>query len=156
MRDLWQGLRSHPATTAMLLAAWLATWIVTIVTWKRDAAGHSVGMAPAGIALHFALPLLVGAVVALVGGSASALRLRTCALAGLGFGLVEFGVLAVVDLFWLPSVEAPPPVLEQVAGAAVGAVLYAAICVVLSIGGGALSAAVAARPQSGPGGQGRR
>ena len=150
MHHLWQGLRRHPATTALVSAAWLATWLVTVVTWKRDATGHSIGMAPSAIALHVALPLLVGVVVSVFGSPSPASRLKACALAGFGFGLLEFGILALVDLVWLPAVEAAPPISEQAAGTAVGAILYATLCVVLSIIGGTLSAGLAARLHLGP------
>ena len=145
MHHLWQGLRRHPATTALLSAVWLATWLVTVVTWKRDVAGHSIGMAPSAIALHLTLPLLVGIVVAGFGSPSPASRLKACALAGFCFGLLEFGILALVDLLWLPAAEAAPAVSEQAAGTAVGAILYATLCVVLSIVGGFVSAGVAAR-----------
>jgi hypothetical protein len=146
MHDLWQKLGRHPLATSMFAVLWLVTWLVTVLTWERDAAGYSIGMNLIAIPLHLALPLVLGVVVARCWADAPGARAKRCALAGLVFGFVEFGVLWLVDVLWLPALETEPAFLDEAAGALVGATLYAAGCVVLAMLGGALSARLVPDP----------
>jgi len=140
MHTVWQGLHRHPLATSSFTLLWLATWVVTVLTWERDAAGYSIGMSPSAIPLHFALPVFLGVIVGLYATTTLGFRARRFALAGAVFGVVEFAILALVDLVWLPAVEVPQPVSELVVGAMVGAVIYGGICAVLSLLGGGLGA----------------
>ena len=145
MRRLWHSVHTQPLAALLFLALWLTTWLVTVVTWERDAAGFSIGMAPLAIPLHLLLPLVLGALVWLYRSSAPSTLLRSCAFIGAIFGLVHATVFSLVDVLWLPQVESSPPLGELAAGAAVAAVVYAGVCVVLSTIGGAISRACAAR-----------
>jgi apolipoprotein N-acyltransferase len=138
MRRLVQTLRRHPLATAIFTVLWLATWLVTILTWERDAAGRSVGMHRVAIPLHFVLPLVLGTVLALAAPGDRA-PVRRCVLGGIIFGIVEFVILALFDALWLPAPEPPTPVGELVIGTAAGAVLYAVACAVLSALAGGLA-----------------
>lgn len=144
MRQLWQGVRTHRWPLLLFLGLWLGTWVVTVVTWERDAAGFSIGMAPFAIPLHLLLPLVLGALMWLYRSDAPGALLRTCAFAGAIFGIVHAAVFSLVDLLWLPQVESPPPFAELAAGALLTAALYAGGCVVLSTVGGRFSRACAA------------
>jgi hypothetical protein len=148
MHRVWRWLRRHPVATSLFAVLWLATWVVTVLTWERDATGYSIGMSPSAIPPHLVLPLLLGIIVGLYTTAAAGLRTKRCAVAGLVFGLVEFGILALVDLAWLPQVEAEQPFGEMVVGSIIGAILYAGGCAVLGVLGGGLYAGLAAR--SGP------
>jgi hypothetical protein len=127
----------------LFVGLWLATWVVTVVTWERDAAGFSIGMNPVAIPLHMVLPLLLGTLIGRYGSAPPATLSRTCGFAGAVFGVVHFALLALVDVLWLPEVESSPPFTELVGGALVGAFLYALICVALSMIGGRASQALA-------------
>jgi hypothetical protein len=152
MHESRQGLRGRPFGAALLAALWLATWLLTVLTWERDAAGYSIGMAPIAIPLHLVLPLLLGVVVAHYRDDPPGARAKACALAGLVFGFLEFGVLCLMDLLWIPPVESPQPFWELAAGVLVGAVVYAAVCVILGMLGGALRAGLATSTHHGGGG----
>jgi hypothetical protein len=145
MRRLWPGVRAHRLAALFFLGLWLATWLVTVVTWERDAAGFSIGMAPFAIPLHLLLPLVLGALMWLTRSDAPGTLLRTCALAGAIFGIVHAAVFSLVDLLWLPQVESPPPFAELAAGALLTAAMYAGACAGLSVIGGGFSRACAAR-----------
>lgn len=140
MYNVWRWLRRHPLATSLFGLLWLATWALTVLTWERDAAGYSIGMSPSVIPLHCALPVFLGVIVGLYATAALGFRARRFALVGAVFGVVEFVILALVDLVWLPAVEVPQPLSEMVVGAIVGALIYAGISAVLSILGGGLGA----------------
>lgn len=132
--------RWRPA--GVFLALWFATWLVTVLTWERDAAGHSIGMAPPAIALHLVLPIVLGLVVVAWRAHGSSRSYGgQCALAGAVFGFFEFGVLALVDVLWLPQLETALPASEFLLGTLAGAVAYSALCVLLCLLGGWLGKA---------------
>ena len=141
MRRRWHDLCPHRLAAILFLVLWFVTWLATIVTWERDAAGFSVGMGSLVRPLHLALPLLLGVLAGLYRGKPLRTLLGICALAGVTFGAVHFAILALVDALWLPSVEASPPFLELAAGAMVGALLYAGACTLLCMLGGGLGLA---------------
>jgi len=145
MRQLWHDIQTHRLATLLFLLLWAATWLVTVVTWERDAAGFSIGMAPLAIPLHLVLPLTLGALITLYRSNTPGTLLRTCALAGAIFGVVHFAILSLVDVLWLPEVESSPPFADLAGGTIVGAFVYAGVCVVLSMIGGGVSRALAAR-----------
>lgn len=145
MRHLWQGIRTHRLSGLLFLALWLATWVVTVVTWEQDANGFSLGMEPLAVPLHLVLPLILGALVRMYGSNAPGTFLRTCALAGTIFAIAHFAILSLVDVLWLPELQFSPPFAELAAGTMFGAILYAAVCVVLSMIGGGVSRAFVVR-----------
>jgi len=144
MHDLWRRLGRHPLATSLFAALWLVTWLVTALTWERDAAGYSIGMNPIAIPLHVILPLALGVVVARCWADGPTARTKRCATAGLVFGFAEFAVLWLVDVLWLPALEIEPRFVDAAAGALVGAALYAAGCAALGMLGGALTAGMTA------------
>lgn len=144
MRQLWQALLRHPMAIAVFSLLWLVTWGVTVLTWERDAAGYSIGMAPGAIPLHLILPILLGGVVGLYATNPPGVNAKGCTLAGLALGLVQFGVLSIVDFLWLPAAEPGLPIGDLVAGTLVGAVAYAGVCAVLGVLGGGIRAGLGA------------
>jgi len=144
MREIWHGIRTHRLAALLFLVFWGSAWLLTVITWERDAAGYSVGMNSIAIPLHFVLPLVVGGLVGLSQSSASSAFWKACALAGLVFGVIHFAVLWLVDVLWLPEVESGPGFSELAAEALAFTLTYAAICVVLSMIGGKVSRAFAA------------
>jgi hypothetical protein len=147
MRQLWHDIRTHRLAALLFMLLWATTWLVTVATWERDAAGYSVGMNSVAIPLHLVLPLAVGAFVGLSRNAASRPFSRACALAGLIFGVIHFALLCLVDAVWLPEVKSGPGPSDMAAEALAFAATYAAICVVLSMIGGGVSRAFAARPR---------
>ena len=138
-RGKWQGIRTHGLAALVFLAFWIVTWLVTAITWELDAEGHSVGMNSIAIPLHFVLPFVVGGLIGLFRNSTMGSFWKTCALAGLVFGVIHFLVLLVVDVLWLPQVESGVGFSELAAEALAFALSYAVICVVLSMVGGWVS-----------------
>ena len=122
----------------MLFAFWLASWLLTVLTWESDASGYSVGMAPVAIAMHAMMPIVLGLTMRVPTDSSRLLHIKEWVVAGLALGFFQFFVLAFVVKWWLPVVESPPAMLDLVAGTAAGAILYAGLCAVLSIVGGAI------------------
>lgn len=150
MRRLLDEIRTHSIAAALFVVLWAITWTITVVTWERDAAGYSVGMASIAIPLHLLLPLVLGVLVG--SGSHSPRTLtRTCGVAGLVFGFVHFAILWLVDVLWLPEVESRPPFADLAAEAVGFTLVYAIICVVLAIVGGRLGSALATRFSHGTG-----
>lgn len=142
------GFRKHPVATLTFAVVWASAWVATVLTWERDAAGYSIGMALSVVPLHFVLPVLLGVVIALRESKSGAAWVKGCALAGMVFGLVQFGILSVVGFLWLPAPEYGPAFKDLVAGTLVSAVVYGAVCAVLGVlGGGLRSAALAAFAQ---------
>jgi len=136
MRTARRGIGIHRLVSLFFLILWASAWAVTVVTWERDAVGHSVGMNPIAIPLHLVLPCVLGGLLGARASSAGRSPWRVCALAGLVFGVVQFGVLWLVDGLWLPAAEFEQPFWEMAVGAIVGAVIYAAVCAVLAVVGG--------------------
>jgi len=136
MRTTRRGIGIHRLVALFFLVLWVSAWAVTVGTWERDAAGYSVGMSPIAIPLHLVLPFVLGGLVGLHRAGMRSVSWKACALAGLVFGVVQFGVLWLVDGLWLPSVEFEQPFWEMAVGAIVGTVIYAAVCVVLAVLGG--------------------
>jgi len=117
---------------------WVATWLVTAVTWERDADGNSVGMDVAVLPLHFILPVIVGLFIWLARSGTSRPAIRVLAFAGVVFGFAEFGVLWLVDALWIPAAETIQSSSEIAAEAVAFAVVYAIICAGLAVFGGRL------------------
>jgi hypothetical protein len=145
MRQLWHDLRTHRWAALLFLLLWAATWLITIGTWERDAAGYSVGMSSVAIPFHLVLPVALGALVGLAWSAPSRPFWRACALVGLVFGIIHFALLLLVDAVWLPEVEAGPSPPDMAAEALAFAATYAIMCVVLSVIGGGVGRALAAR-----------
>ena len=145
MRRLWQGILTHRLAVLFFLVLWVATWLVTVVTWKRDIAGFSIGMDPLAVPLHLLLPFILGTLIGLYRSNAPGTLLGACAFAGAIFAVVHFVVLSLLDLMWLPQVESSPPLSELVAGTMVGAVVYVGVCFVLSVIGGGVGRVLLAR-----------
>lgn len=142
---MWHGIRPHRLAALLFLVLWVCAWAVTIITWERDAAGYSVGMNPVAIPLHFVLPLVLGILVGLPRRGGGHGSWKACALAGSVFGVVEFGVLWLVEGLWLPAAASEAPLSELAVGAIVGAVIYAAVCAVLAVVGGKVGRALGRR-----------
>ena len=136
MRTTRRGIGIHRLVALFVLVLWASAWAVTVVTWERDAAGYSVGMNPIAIPLHLVLPLVLGGLVGSRASGAGRSSWRVCALAGLVFGVMQFGLLWLVDGLWLPAAEFEQPFWEMAVGAIVGTVIYAAVCAVLAVVGG--------------------
>jgi hypothetical protein len=132
----------------IFLILWAAAWAVTALTWERDAAGYSVGMNPGAIPLHVVLPIVLGVLIGARGRPRGG-SWRACMIAGVAFGIVEFAVLSVLDVLWLPAAAAEPPFSELVVGGIVGTGIYAVACGVLAPLGGWVGRALLRR-QSGP------
>lgn len=134
MHSLERNTRNGRLAALLFAVLWLSTWFVTVMTWEKDAAGFSIGMAPIAIPLHLLLPLILGLLPGLIRHDAS--PWKSYMLTGAIFAIAHFFILSLVDLLWLPAVKDSPPLAELAAGTLVGAVVYAAVCVVLSLLGG--------------------
>ncbi len=104
MLKLPPWIDAHPQAARLGLAAWLALWALTCLTWLCDAAGRSFGMHPVLFILHLAAPAVVGARLGGRGGRAwpstrGAILFSAASFAGLlvwsaaliGLGRVEPG-----------------------------------------------------------------
>jgi hypothetical protein len=139
MSSILKLVQRHPLVIAAAITLWAIAWMVTVLTWQRDAAGYSVGMAPAAIVLHLLLPIALGGLAAHLNQSSVAQQLKAGALFGLAFGAFEFLVLLPVDLLWLPSLASEPPLTEQLFGTLAGMLVYMLLSLLLSTIGAALT-----------------
>jgi hypothetical protein len=57
MKDLWKDVGSHPKSAGAFFMCWLAVFAYTFLVWKR-------GIPMQAMALHLAMPVLSGALVA--------------------------------------------------------------------------------------------
>lgn len=149
MRTTRQGIGIYRLVALLFSVLWVCAWAVTVVTWERDAAGYSVGMNPVAIPLHLVLPFVLGGLVGLRRAGTRSASGRVCTLVGLAFGVVQFGILWLADVLWLPAVESEAPFWEMAVGAMVGTVIYAAVCVVLGVLGGKVGRTLAPRRSDG-------
>ena len=57
MRELWHDINTHRASASVFFFSWLGVFTYTFLTWTR-------GIPPLATALHLAMPVLSGALVA--------------------------------------------------------------------------------------------
>lgn len=136
MEQLGRDIRGHPVASAVFAVAWVAVWIVTVVSWRKDADGYSIGMNTIVIPLHLLLPLVLGGLIGWWRQSAGRPFDWACALTGLAFGVIHFAVLMLVDAAWLPSVADGQTTMDFAAEAVGFAIGYAVIAAGLSFVGG--------------------
>ncbi len=126
LKDLGADLLAHRPAAALFLAWWLATWVITAVTWLRGPTGEPVGMHPLAVALHALLPLAAGGLV--WWWRPNALRLTAQRI------LLALGCALVIGLLPVPL-----PVVLRIALAGVVLLAVATLVGVRGLGGSALA-----------------